>query len=179
MKTSIKVALAALTIAALSFESCKKGENDPFLSLHTRKTRVSGSWTVKKGEGTRTSGSSTTTWTYDGATYTETQGSTSNSIAETVTMNFEKDGTFKIVDTYTNASVNYTETYTTTGTWNFTAGVGEDKNKDNIVLRTLSYTDAQTIGSTSTTSTSTYTGDSAPSAIYYLDELKNKEMIIT
>lgn len=179
MKTTIKVALAALMIAGVSLESCKKGENDPFLSLRSRKARVTGDWTVKKGEGTRTSGSTTTTWTFDGATYTQTQGSNSVSTSETITMNFEKDGTYKMVTTITDASVNYTDVTTETGTWNFTGKIGDDKNKDHIVMRTLTSTDVTTIGSSSTTTTDTWTGDNAPANVMYIDELKNKEMIFT
>lgn len=179
MKTTIKVALAALMIAGVSLESCKKGENDPFLSLRSRKARVTGDWTVKKGEGTRTSGSTTTTWTFDGATYTQTQGSNSVSTSETITMNFEKDGTYKMVTTITDASVNYTDVTTETGTWNFTGKIGDDKNKDHIVMRTLTSTDVTTIGSSSTTTTDTWTGDNAPANVMYIDQLKNKEMIFT
>lgn len=177
MKTTFKVVIAALTLSTFVFDGCKKGENDPFLSLHTRKGRVTGDWTVKSGSGTDVNGSSTTTWTYDGTTYSQTSGSTTTTNGMTYTMNFEKDGTFKTVQT--NTATGYSDAVTQTGTWNFTAGIGDDKNKDHIVLKTLVYTDVQTIGSSSTTTTETYTGDSAPVTLYYLDELKNKEIIIT
>lgn len=49
MKTNrILIALAVAAIVAPSFQSCKKGENDPFLSLRSRKARVAGEWDVTK-----------------------------------------------------------------------------------------------------------------------------------
>jgi hypothetical protein len=176
MKT-VKIALAALMLAALSFESCKKGPNDPFLSLKSRKSRVAGDWKVSAGSGTDVSGSSTTTWTYDGTTYTETQGSSSTNYTLTYTMTFDKAGTFKTV--MTNTFTGGSDVQTDEGTWNFTGGVGDAKNKDRIIMMTTSSSDALTIGSSTTTSTSTYTGDNAPVATWYLDELKGKEIIFT
>ncbi|MDQ3109446.1 MAG: hypothetical protein M3R17_06085, partial [Bacteroidota bacterium] len=57
--------------------------------------------------------------------------------------------------------------------------IGEDKNKDHIVMRTLVSTDVTVIGSSSSTSTDTYTGDNAPAQIMYIDQLKGKEIILT
>jgi hypothetical protein len=177
MKTSIKIAVAALVIASFGFEGCKKGANDPFLSFSSRKARVAGEWKVSAGSGTNVNGSSTTTWTYDGAVWTSTTGSNSSTTNMTITMNFEKDGTYKTVTTTT--ATGYSSVETETGTWNFTGKIGEDKNKDHIVMKTLSYTEVETIGSASTTTTSTYTGDNAPTMIMYIDQLKGKEMIFT
>jgi hypothetical protein len=179
MKTSIKIAVAALVLASFGFEGCKKGENDPFMSLHSRKARVAGEWKVTAGSGTDATSSpaSTSSWTYDGASYVQTSGSNSVTTAMTITYEFEKDGTFKTITTVTAPS--YSDVYTETGTWNFTGKVGDDKNKDHLVMKTLVSTEVETIGSSSTTSTSTYTGDDAPVSVMYLDELKNKEIIMT
>jgi hypothetical protein len=177
MKTSIKIAVAALVIASFGFEGCKKGANDPFLSFSSRKSRMAGEWKVSAGSGTDVQGSSTSTWTYDGAVWKTTSGSTTTSTNRTITMNFEKDGTYKTVTTTTGTG--YSNVITETGTWNFTGKVGEDKNKDHVVMRTLSSVDVTTIGSSTSTSTDTFTGDSAPSNIMYIDQLKGKEIIMT
>ncbi len=177
MKTSIKIAVAALVIASFGFEGCKKGTNDPFLSFHSRKGRVAGDWTLKSGSGTDVSGSSSTTWNFDGSNYSETDQSGTYTSGLKWTMTFDKDGTFKTVQTAT--STGMSDVVTETGTWNFTGKVGDDKNKDHIIMKTLSSQDVYTVGSSSTTSTDTYTGDNAPSQLYYIDELKNKEMIFT
>ncbi|HEU4718824.1 MAG TPA: hypothetical protein VFU15_13365 [Bacteroidia bacterium] len=180
MKNIVKISLAGMMLSSLAFVGCKKGPDDPFMSLHTRKGRVVGDWTLKAGTETMSNGSSTTTYTWDGTNITVTQGSNSSTNGETVTVNFEKDGTYKMVttDTYTTPFA-YTDTQTSTGTWNFTGKIGDDKNKDHIVMRELSNTDVVAAGSSTTTTTSSYTGDSAPATVWYLDELKNKEMKIT
>ncbi len=75
MKNIIKsLALAAVVlVSGASFTACKKGENDPGLSLSSRKSRLVGEWTLSKGEDKSTSGSSTTT-----TTFTETSATQSS-----------------------------------------------------------------------------------------------------
>lgn len=167
MKTTIKVALAALMIAGVSLESCKKGEGDPFLSLKSRKARVAGEWTVSAGEGKDVSSSITSTWTYNGTVKTTTVGSASAEDKFTETYEFEKDGKFTYKHVDNNGSTATTDTWT--GTWNFTGGVGDVKNKSQIVLNVLTYSDGS--------STTTYTGSDAPSMVMDIYELKSKEMI--
>jgi hypothetical protein len=184
MKTTIKVAVAALVIASFGFAGCKKGPNDPFISLLSRKARMTGEWKTTKGEGKEVNGPTTTTWTYDGAVYSETQttGSSSTTSTNNITMNttFEKDGTFKRVTVETQTTpFSYTETITETGTWNFTGKIGEDKNKDHVVMKTLSTSSVYVAGSSTVSSSTSYTGDDAPTMLYFLDQLKNKEIIMT
>lgn len=166
MKT-VKIALAALVITALSFEGCKKGEGDPFLSLKSRKARVAGEWKVTKGEGKDISGSATTTWTYDGTTQTNTTGAFTSTDKFTDEYTFEKDGTFKLTETDNNGSPAVVTTVT--GTWNFTGGVGDMKNKSQLLLTYLVIT--------SGTVTTTYSGSDAPSSYMDIYQLKSKEMI--
>ena len=180
MKTQIKIAIAALVLASFAFEGCKKGENDPAISLLTRKARMTGDWKVSSGSGKETSGNTTTDWKHDGATYTETDISGANSNGLVVTMSFVKDGTYEIVTTITLPNVTgYSDVITETGTWNFTGKIGEDKNKDHILLKTLSEIDVMTVNSNVQTTVNSYTGDSAPTTLYYLDQLKSKEVILT
>lgn len=175
MKNFVKVTAAVLLLASFGLESCKKGENDPFLSLRSRKGRVAGDWKITAGSGTDVSGSTTTTWTYDGATYTQTSGSNSTSTSMTMEYSFDKAGTW--TGTTVTTGTGFSQTVTSSGTWNFTGGVGDVKNKSQIVMMTLSETTVTVVGSSSTTSTDTYTGSDAPTSINDLDELKNKEMI--
>ena len=155
--------ITSLTILS----SCKKGANDPFLSLHSRKARVAGDWTLKKADGTSTSGTSTTTSSFDGTTLTETSAGVSTKSTYSLKYKFDKKGT------YTSTLIIDTDTWDETGTWNFTSGIGKDKNKDHIIIKTL--TSTHKYGSTTTTST--YTGDDAGTFGFYLDELKNKTMV--
>lgn len=121
--------LALLAIAAIA-PSCKKGEEDPGLSLRSRKSRIAGEWSVTSFDitGTNTTvyvptvGTTgvtgyTDTYTYtekyaDAGTYsgtwttTSTQtGSTNGSGSETgttktLTYTFDKDGTWSSVMEY-------------------------------------------------------------------------------
>ena len=166
MKAITKITIAALFIGSFALESCKKGENDPFLSLRSRKARFAGEWTYSAGSGSNTSGSNTTNWTYDGAVETTTPGNFTDKYTQTYTI--EKDGTFTSVYTDNNTSTAVVTTYT--GTWNFLGGVGDVKNKSSVVMHMLTITSGST--------TVTYTGDNAPTSIMDIDQLKNKEIII-
>lgn len=170
MKAIAKITVAVLMLGTLALESCKKGEGDPALSLRSRKARFAGEWTVSAGKGSSTSGGSTTSWVYDGTTETTTypsplpQGTDKYTIAFTI----EKDGTWTSV--YTDTDANPDPVLTQTGTWNFTGGVGEAKNKSSVIMRTLTMTQ----GSTSVT----YTGDDGPVSMMDIYQLKNKEIIV-
>lgn len=114
---NISKSLLAIAVAGVAFvASCKKGEDDPSLSLRSRKSRVAGEWKVSSAEtkmtttgsaGTSTS-SSTSTETWTGDTYKASESSTYSSggssssststidgTVETNTYTFEKDGTWK------------------------------------------------------------------------------------
>jgi len=165
----------ATVIAAGTMQSCKKGENDPFFSLRSRKARIAGEWkltsskssTVQDANGTHT----TIATTYANGTETSTHTSTTggNSITTTTTDNYtlgfeiKKDGTYK--ETYTSNG----ETSVVEGTWIFLKRSKENelKNKEAILLTQTSSTYA---GSTTTT-----TG--LDGQVYVIDQLKNKEMI--
>lgn len=94
-------ALMIVALAAGTF-SCKKGENDPFLSLKTRDSRIAGTWVLKSAEA-----NSTEILTFDGTTETETttqkfdgtvvtvvspDGTGTYSMSQEITI--EKDGSF-------------------------------------------------------------------------------------
>ena len=70
MKKSLLALVAISVVASGTLSSCKKGENDPFLSLRTRKARLVSDWKLKDGHATRvqqsnSSGVTTTTnWTF-------------------------------------------------------------------------------------------------------------------
>ncbi|MBI3136835.1 MAG: hypothetical protein HYZ14_19325 [Bacteroidetes bacterium] len=137
-KSILMLAAGALLLAT---PSCKKGENDPFLSLSSRKARVAGEWDVTGYTFTSTntesngdSQSSNKTMSGDVITSTysdfdQSSGTTTTSTS-TTTLNdgsytFEKDGTYKATWNTTTVSVQtqdwfgvtYTYTYTTVSTW--------------------------------------------------------------
>ncbi|MES2588581.1 MAG: hypothetical protein V4622_06325 [Bacteroidota bacterium] len=166
-----------LTIITSTFIGCKKGENDPFLSLKSRKARISGEWTMSSAESKSTDESGTMTSTYDGATQTNTFTpiSGTNVISTTkITSDFtiDKNGTFKTVSTTTSTSGS-TTVITTEGNWVF-AGKSKNadlKKKEAILLSITSQTETGELG---LSQTGTFMND----GILIIDRLKNKEMII-
>jgi len=189
-----KIQKSVLMLLAVAFimPACKKGENDPAISLRSRKARVEGEWTVSKMESTRTTTPtctgctvSTTKTTFDGTTKTvvETNGSNVDTDIYSVSENslvVEKDGNYKWTETETLTSYNGNAATGSTpstsvdeGVWNFTGGAGDTKKKSELVLVNTKST--STYGSTSTTSTST---GSPFGVIFMIDQLKNKEMIL-
>jgi hypothetical protein len=172
----LEFAVLGMMVASTALVSCKKGEGDPFLSLHSRKGRLAGEWKMAADSKDHYKSSSLTVDNaYDGANATSTVtvgSSTSTSTrAYTLTWTIEKDGTFTSVETDDSGSNQ--QTTTSTGTWNFTAGVGEDKKKDHVVFYILS----QTVVNASGTSTTTWTGDQN-STVFELHTLKNKELVV-
>lgn len=175
-----KTLIALTTVIALGsiVTSCKKGENDPFLSLRTRKARVVGEWKVvsSTSEYIDVNGDKTTT-TYDGTTETEVDYDASSGLSSTSTSTKTEEWTFNKDNSFTYKLTTSGGTQQYDGSWTFMgkSKEGEVKKKENIGLRILKYTSTPTVG---VTQTSTYSGDQDYFAIYEIDQLKNKEMII-
>lgn len=165
MKKSI-LFLAAIGLLAVT-PSCKKGENDPALSLASRKARITGEWDVTNFESTYTSLEDGVTYTsttsYDGSIQTTTyswseDGSTTTSTS-TRTVNdhswvINKDGSFTRTYEYTYqeededfwsgniTTTTYVVIETTTGTWSFVGKVKDEyKNKERVVFNVLETND--------------------------------------
>jgi hypothetical protein len=175
-----KTLIALTTVIALGsiVTSCKKGENDPFLSLRTRKARVVGEWKVvsSTSEYIDVNGDKTTT-TYDGTTETEVDYDASSGLSSSSTSTKTEEWTFNKDNSFTYKVTTPSGTEQYDGSWSFMgkSKEGEVKKKENIGLRILKYTSTPTVG---VTQTSTYSGDQDFFAVYEIDQLKNKEMII-
>lgn len=175
MKKVILLSTVVLLLTSV-FTACKKGENDPFLSLRSRKARISGEWTLNYAEYVHVSTIANVTTTeaisfYDQTEVTvnstEVSGVMANhevvSASCTVKLTIEKDGT------YTQVKTKNDEVTTTKGTWIFLKKNSENdlKNKEAILLTESSVTSAG--------STTTNTGIAGQ--VYTIDKLKNKEMV--
>lgn len=173
-----------LFLSGLSFlfvlSACKKGPDDPFISLRSRKARVVGDWKMKKGSNessdqntsNTSNNQSTSSTTYNESSYTtvshftsgtNTQDNTSTG-SYSLKISFKKDGTFDYSEEQDG------DTYTAKGTWNFTGGVGSKKNKEQIVLHFTS--------STYSGGSSILTGNQVD-VTFDLKELRNKKMVVT
>ena len=128
------------------FNGCKKGEDDPAISLRTRKARLSGEWTLIAGDYSRLyqSGSSGTSeiiiYSEDSYLSTSTLVSGASVLTSTYTIshslkiNFKRDGTFSYVESKGN-SVSLIS-----GTWRFLGKNGDNKNKERIKIEDISIT---------------------------------------
>ena len=180
MKNTVVLLLSALVIAG-SFSGCKKGENDPFLSLRSRKSRLEGNWVIVKEEVSETNINGSTTEimqsVYDGkmkiTTTTTTVGTISTTVIDTVkyTFNFDikKDGNYKI----TAANENKIDIVTTEGTWLFLgkSKLNDLKNKEAILLTTTK----QVVSSNPVANSVNY--ENLNGLTIVIDALKNKEMM--
>jgi hypothetical protein len=119
--------MCAASLMMVATYSCKKGENDPFLSLKSRDARIVGEWTLESQESTSTSTTSfdgdtytsLTTTKFDGTVYTSTEtadGETNtNTFSYSYKVNIMKDGTYELT------TVADGNTSKTTGSWWWTS----------------------------------------------------------
>lgn len=99
--------IAAVALVFASTSCTKKGENDPFLSLKSRDSRITGTWNLSSSTYTSTSSTtvggttttSTFTTTYDGTLLTTVQGQTTNSSTYSQELIINKDGTYSLKTT--------------------------------------------------------------------------------
>jgi hypothetical protein len=134
----MKNLLLILSVLAV-FTSCKKGDNDPFLSLKSRKGRLSGDWKVKNATYTLND----TLWVYDGSILIKSlNGKTLNSLAVTHEVTFSKSGEYTVnkttvypADFFSPNTPELTTRYLETGIWNFTGGAGDSKTKSQLLLQ--------------------------------------------
>ena len=197
-----KIVFFCLGLVILDLTSCKKGENDPGISLRSRKARLTGEWVLKSLENTEkgtelkcgflgcdrvpyTETISVTNGTLSSSKNNETSKATS-SIEQKYT--FEKDGTYKYYVKVTrltdedgiSVSQGYEET-NSEGTWAFINKNkdGEYKNKERISLIETSTSTTENDGRVSTTTEGdTYGGELSADQFIFLDKLSNKELII-
>jgi hypothetical protein len=134
-------ALVLLILFIASFlVSCKKGEEDPKLSLRTRKNRVVGKWRLASGKSSYfTKGANGNInysegfgFTATNYTYTVPSPSGTGTLAYAgthyINMNLDKNGDVMFTEIFDGiADVRK-------GSWNFNAGVGNEKAKEEIIL---------------------------------------------
>ncbi len=105
MKTKI-LSIGLILVLGVSLNSCRKGENDPFISLKSRDARITGEWELTKSSYKYTHvNSSATPYTYevtnefDGKTVTHTEtGTTNSSYSYSYEMTIEKEGTYSYTE---------------------------------------------------------------------------------
>lgn len=169
----VKIILLALIGAAMimPISSCKKGADDPFLSLKSRKARLAGDWDVTSWIITTVSGTTTSTTTYEDGSYTYTSGSTTTTGSYTWDFTIEKNGSYNYKRTIT-VSGN-SDKYEEEGLWFFTSANKDNdlKNKEMVGFQSTKRT------YTSGSGTDIYTEEGNDLQWFRLTKLSSKEIV--
>jgi hypothetical protein len=183
--------LVVIMMISITFIGCKKGENDPFLSLLSRTARITGVWNLTSADYdhvyTDNGGSETYGYSFDGSQMTRTLDGDGETYDYSEKVTIDKDGTFKVEiseeDLYW--SYNYvTQEYesgvyktTITGVWYFLDGNKELEIKDKERVEFL-VTKLKEVNPDGETSETDYSGRSnSYDQMFLLDKLANKEMV--
>ena len=118
-----------IIIAAPAITSCKKGEEDPFLSLKSRKARLVGEWKLVSGTEVTNSNEIVKQTTYTGSTATETVGPLQETYIYVETLTFGKNYEYKM-ELLDDGDICKYE-----GFWAFMKGYDEIANKECVVVR--------------------------------------------
>lgn len=156
--------------------SCKKGEDDPMLSLRTRRARMEGDWRLEKATVTITTVDFANAARLNDvfqisnskATLTETgPGITANTYTGAYFLHFKcnSDGTYTISEQLGVKNISYG------GSWAFNSKSGSEKNKESATFR---ITDV----STGVTSGIFLFNQSATNFTYHIRELRNKKLVL-
>jgi hypothetical protein len=125
---NLLLVLLAIIMAIPTFQSCKKGENDPAISFRSRDARLIGSWKMVKLYGTRDrveNGNHTySTFTYDGNTFLDDMNTGSVGGTGTYEMIIGKNGIMSWNETLLIG--NQTQINKGNGNWKW---LNTDKNK--------------------------------------------------
>lgn len=134
MKKALNLLFIALIV--LMFDGCKKGEDDPRISLHSRKSRMEGIWTMTRGNVGLTSYTANQPPYNYNFEFTGTDGSMTESgsyniysVKYNLSLNFYKDGKATITENFNG------KTLKCNGTWDFSNGVGTKKKKADVFLK--------------------------------------------
>ena len=165
-KTIIVLLVGAVLVSFL--DSCKKGEDDPAISLKSRTARLKGEWELVSGVGSYVNPNYTYTVTYSGTTATTTQGSNSSTRPYSEKHEFGKNNVYKYTLSDDN-SMKFTE-----GFWTFIGGYDDYSKKEMVLVRTK----FESVASTYYNYSMSYTEDEMPSEVIRFKRLSSKECII-
>lgn len=116
-QTMKKILLAVIvSLSIIVIPSCKKGEDDPFISIRSRDARITAKWKLVNLESTSSGSTSTSTSTLNGSILTQTYtspsfGSSSSTSSYSVELEINSDGT------YTSTEIEDGDISTSKSTW--------------------------------------------------------------
>ena len=188
MNTRCNAYLLMLVIGVGLFNlGCKRGEDDPFFTLLSRKSRITGVWTLEKGDWSVKHRSATdvdSTYTFsDGKVTLTAQGVKLDPYELDQTFQLNSDGDYEIYGertfpaNFNNAtSPEYVIKRTQNGFWQFGSGNGDVPAKSELILQQALYQQTYAIGA----NVDVVDVDNPMTAfVYGLKKLTNDEMVLT
>jgi hypothetical protein len=166
----ILLIIAFIIIGSFIFHSCKKGKDDPFISLRSRKERLCGEWDLSAGNITKINGSSIDSTVYNGGSYIENLDGIIFHGSYTDKIIIDKNGSFSEVISQ-DSTIESMQ-----GSWTFERKDKDQKLKSKEAVMFFINSDTYTSNGNSTVAT--YSGTNSLSVLRKLDMLKNTEMTI-
>ena len=159
-------------VVMLMLWGCKKGEDDPTLSLRTRKERFAGDWNLTRGFISSSSKNSVVNTSYSESVFTTTTSLNPNLVLSgsySRTLSINKEGTF-IDEIYKDNQFTKDQ-----GFWTFLSGndIEELKNKEAVLFKIASRFNS--VGNI----LNQFEGEERPLATIRLKKLANEEMVWT
>lgn len=170
---------ACISLLCLVFAGCHKGEDDPFFSLNTRKSRLAGTWVMQSF----TEETPALSRAYDGTTMTYTMpDSTTASRTFSWEMDFEREGAYTITtvedfpeDTAAKILA-YTTTVTERGEWEFTGGNNSPSKSRLLLMATYRETKRSDQGALIAPED---TDNPVTGRVYHINRLSADELVLT
>lgn len=158
-----------LIFYVILFSTCKKGEDDPFISFRSRKARAVGEWKMTSGKVSISSSGYNESYTFDGTNVRVNVTSVTPVIytgKANLYLKMNSDGSFEFSETLSTYKLK------AQGNWNFNTGVAKEKKKESLIFDITKVTYGYTDGNTLFNRFSSY-------FIYHLKELRNKKIVVT
>lgn len=196
MKTIKKYLFISLLASVVI--SCKKGENDPIISLASRKSRLANEWNISSWATNYKTVNNIPNAIYPNSSMSQelennlfkriTTGefgdNTEEGVVNSAIWTIEKNNTWSKTISYTSTLNNTTTTKTikSNGTWYFLNKIDEYKNKERVVFNTTASTESinesYSNGTSNYSEVVSYFSDNEESSIFEINQLKNKETIL-
>lgn len=169
--------LIATALIIPTFESCKKGEEDPSFSLISRKSRLCQDWKITSYKKTIQTNDSIIAYTFDGSTFRKIMSNYQYASPGSMVLKFSKTGSYQWDQSATTDTSSYI--YSEKGQWFFTGGGKEtsSKTKELVALQKTDVTESFSSGSNNSTVSYFGSGD-LETNIYHLRKLSSEEVII-
>lgn len=179
MKNSYKIILLfmAFLIAVPILNSCKKGDEDPWFSFYSRKTRLCQDWKITSYKRIVQTNDSIVAYTFNGETFTKISSHYSYASPGSMRIIFSKTGSYEWSQSSSTDTSNYQ--YVEKGMWYFSGGGKESdtKNQELVVMQRTEQTESFSDGGSIQTLSYNGSGDLSTN-VFHLKKLASDGAII-